>query len=233
MNNLFIFSSVGSSFSDEYKNSVYESWQLDQHDSGCVIYNKEDRFDYAEYFDTSICHSGFKFPNFFYFLDYFPDILDNYNYFAIIDDDLLFNNSDVFNQCCLIGSKNNLDVVSISNDNKKKKSPYSIMMRYGSDEPTLWITNFCEMGFMIIKKDFLTKIIQRYCEIDCKVQDYGFDWFISHLAIEYNKKIGIIKHLSYSNPVNQKRSIAWYKKDDSTPKELRYIKPIIYEKCII
>jgi hypothetical protein len=232
MNNLFIFSSVGSSFSDEYKNSVYESWQLDQHDSGCVIYNKEDRFDYAEYFDTSICHSGFKFPNFFYFLDYFPDILDNYNYFAIIDDDLLFNNSDVFNQCCLIGSKNNLDVVSISNDNKKKKSSYHIM-RYDSDEPTLWITNFCEMGFMMIKKDFLTKIIQRYCEIDCKVQDYGFDWFISHLAIEYNKKIGIIKHLSYSNPVNQKRSIAWYKKDDSTPKELRYIKPIIYEKCII
>lgn len=229
MGEVFIFSSVGSSFSEEYKNSVYESWQLDQHDSGCVIYNKEDRFNYAEYFDTSIFHSGFKFPNFFYFLDHFPDILDNYNYFAIIDDDLLFNNSNVFDQCHLISLNNNLDVVSISNDNKKKKSSYSIM-RYHSDEPTLWITNFCEMGFMIIKKDFLTKIIQRYYEVDCKVQDYGFDWFISHLAIEYNKKIGIIKHLSYSNPVNKKRSIAWYKSDYNTPKELRSVKPKIYEE---
>jgi hypothetical protein len=82
----------------------------------------------------------------------------------------------------------------------------------------------------MIKKDFLTKIIQRYCEIDCKVQDYGFDWFISNLATEYNKKIGIIKHLSYSNPVSEKRSIAWYKSDYNTPKELRSVKPKIYEE---
>ena len=232
MSEVFIFSSVGSSFSDEYKNSVYESWELNKYDSGCVIYNKEDSFDYAKYFDTIAYRSGLKFPNFFYFLNRFPDILNNHNYFAILDDDLLFNNSDVFDQCRLISSNNNLDVVSISNDNRKKKSPYSIM-KYNPYETALWITNFCEMGFMIIKKDFLTKIIQRYYELDCKIKDYGFDWFISNLATEYNKKIGIIKHLSYSNPVSEKRNIAWYKRSDNTPKELRSVEPKIYEKRTI
>jgi len=233
MKKIFIFSSVGSPLSDEYKNSVYESWQLDQYDSGCVIYSKEDSFDYAKYFDTNICHSGFKFPNFFYFLDRFPDMLDNYNYFAILDDDLFFNQTQTLEKCVFFMDRYDLDICSISNSNAIKKTTYSVMAA-NKLRNEIWITNFCELGFMIIRKNLLNCFIDYYnTNLKNHCLDWGMDFAICNFASSHNNKIGIIKNMTFTNPRQKIRNYSKVNLNASIDKYVYYHIPKIINKYTI
>lgn len=202
----FVFSSVGSELPDDYKQKTFQSWNLDMFDSGCVVYNNN--FPYNNYFKHTLTKTGFKFPNFFFF-DEKSNIVDNYEYICVLDDDLLFKEPNSINEAVLLMKKFDISLCSLSNNSKGKKATYSIMGPENADKPKIAITNFCEMGCMIFKNTFLELCKQEYYNKYPKLTDWGFDWFICSLAQQYNLNIGIVKHLSFSNPIQHGRNLGY------------------------
>lgn len=221
---IFIFSSVGSHLSNEYKNAVFKSWELDRFNSGCVSFNDSDDFPYSKYFKTIIHKSGFKFPNFFYFDDLFK-ITDNYEYICILDDDLLFEEPNSIIETISKMKDFNISVCSLSNNNKGKTVSYGIMC--ADNTRTIKITNFCEMGCMILHNNFLKLVKQEYFKNYPLLTDFGFDWFICSLANNTNHIIGIIQYLFFFNPVHVDRNIG-YNDWINYKNSIRYIHPVVH-----
>lgn len=197
-NRLFVFSSVGSDHSDSFKHKVYKSWELYKYDNACVKYNLADKFSYNKYFNTVLENFNYKFLNFIWF-NKKSSILDNYQFISLLDDDLLFNQSDTLSIAILNMIKYSIDICSLSNDGRGKKSWYNIM---NTDEPKkeILLTNFCEMGSVIMTSNMCKNIIEAYYKEQLSIVDFGFDLFYSKIANDNNKKIGIFKNLTYYNP---------------------------------
>jgi hypothetical protein len=225
MKDLFIFSSVGSDLPNTYKESVFNSWQLKNYDNGCVKYsyilsrtlNKQvvcNTFEYRKYFDIVVQKQGYKFPNFFLFNNMF-NILDRYSYVAILDDDLLINNQyqeQPFDTIVSSMKKYNLDICSPMNDGQGKFSEHlNNIIEPIPNKRFIFITNFCEMGFMVISSKLLKIIIEEYKKQNLKILDYGFDWFICKIANENLFKIGLINHISFYNPKQPQRYYEIYR----------------------
>lgn len=221
---LFIFSSVGSNLPYSYKEKVFDSWNTKESDSGCVVYN-DDGFEYNKYFKTVLNNKNFKFPNLFYYLSIQQNIVHEYKYIAVLDDDLLLE--DNISKITHIMDTHDLTICSPCNRCVSKRSGHSIM-NVEEKENKLLITNFCEMGAMIIESSFLKQIKNK----EKKVEDYGYDYYISNIASKNNKKIGIVSTIGYDNPEQQQRNIAWHtynnNKDDLL---LQKIEPLIL--CVI
>lgn len=215
-----MFSSVGSELDHIYQNSVFNSWNIKNFHSGCVRYSNN-TFPYENYFKKIKSNRDYKFPNFFYF-DSIYKIIDRYEYIAILDDDLLFQNHNSLMLATELMNKFDISLCSLSNTNTGKKSYYPIMS--SSNNPSLWITNFCEMGCMIFKNTLLALVKNIYHEKFNNLKDWGFDWWICSLANYCQYKIGIIKHLSFSNPVQKDRDLgksSWLQYKD----EIKYTEP--------
>jgi len=225
-NKLFIFSSVGSRLDINYRQQVFDSWNISSFDNGCVIFKPNCKFNYSDYFDNTLNRLGFKFPNFFYFLRHYP-ILDQYKYFAVIDDDLLFHNIATFTSIYDYMEKLDLSICSPSNDGVGKKS-YELMLG-NKQQKEIWITNFCEMGCMVIRNDLLKIIIQKYIEEKVNIVDYGFDWFICNIANTIKARIGLIKNLNFYNPYNCERNIG-LKEYKNNKNIVHFIQPKVLEK---
>lgn len=201
--NIFIFSSVGSKLPFSYKEKTFNSWEIKDFDSGCVIYN-QDNFLYQTYFQKILYNKNYKFPNFFYFNTIY-NIIDKYNYVLICDDDLIFNQKNTINTTISLMSQYDIDLCSISNDCKGKSS-YDIMR---SDKPIneIWISNFCEMGCMFISCNKLKNCLENI--LSYSLEDYGFDVLISSLFNNNLYKIGIIKNLTFYNPYQKSRYVGY------------------------
>lgn len=204
MSNVFVFSSVGTYWPGWYKDSTYVSWKLQYYDNACVKYRNDDTFEYSKHFRTVIKNIDYKFPNFIYFNKQF-NILDKYKYFAILDDDLRFNQEYAINKTIHTMQKFDVSVCSLSNDAQGKKSSYDIM---NSDTilNEIWITNFCEMGCMIISAEIVKDTIQYLESNNIIIKDFGFDLLITKLSKIKNKRIGIMKNLTFYNPKAQHRN---------------------------
>lgn len=229
MNNdtsIFIFSSVGSScISKEYKNNVFKSWELENFDSGCVIYNKSTGFPYEVHFKKSLIRPGFKFPNLFYF-DNTYNVINNNEYICVIDDDLLFKQNNSIVDSVSLMKKFDIALCSLSNSNDCKPSCHEIMS--SNHSKSILITNFVEMGCMIFRKDLLKLIKQEHKEKFSELTDFGFDWWICSLANEKKYNIGLMQHISYSNPLQPARDVGkeiWINKYKN---QIHYIQPTIY-----
>lgn len=195
---MFVFSSVGCDQDDAYKHKVYRSWELEHYDSGCVRYRDADKFNYSKYFKSILYNRNYKFLNFIWYNKH-ANILDNYEFIAMMDDDLYLNNDKTFINAIDYIHKYNLDILSLSNDMSGKASWYNIM---NTPKPIkeIWITNFCEMGAIIISSEICKAIIQTYIEQKISIVDFGFDLLFSKIANEKNKTIAIAKNLTYHNP---------------------------------
>lgn len=195
MKEMFIFSSVGSPLEHAYKHSVFKSWDINKYDSGCVVYG-DDGFPYDEYFKNTLYKKDLKFPNFLYYIEKY-NILDEYKFISILDDDLLFNQVNTIDVVVSLLNDFNLAVCSISNDCKGRNS-YEIM-KYQKQSKELWITNFCELGCLFFNSKNLKNILN---DIKfCGLVDYGLDVLISNLIFDSKNKIGLIKCLSFYNPI--------------------------------
>lgn len=221
---VFVFSSVGSPLSRNHKLNVFKSWNLENFNSGCVIYG-DDEFQYSSFFKTTIKKAGYKFPNFFYF-DRIYNIVNKYKYICILDDDLYFQQTNIINETVNLMEQFNISLCSPSNNNDQKKSSYNVMAS-DKDEKKIIITNFCEMGCMVFKNVFLDLCKTQYYDKYPGLTDWGFDWFICSLANNYNYNIGIINHLSFSNPKQYNRNYGY---DDwlNYKNNITYIKPKIH-----
>jgi len=195
---IFIFSSVGSDHDDAYKHKVYKSWQLDRYNNGCVRYNNADTFDYSKYFNSILYNRNYKFLNFIWYNKY-SNILDNYEFVAMMDDDLYLNHKATFTNAIKYIRKYNIDILSLSNDTSGKASWYN-MMNTPKPIEEIWITNFCEMGAIIISSQICKDIIDIYIKQQINIIDFGFDLLFSKIANDNNKTIAISKNLTYHNP---------------------------------
>lgn len=218
MKTLFVFSSVGS-IDDKIQNQkIYDSWNLKDHDSGCVIYNKT-KFDYSKYFKLVEYNVGMKYPNFIWFNNKHK-LLSKYQYFAILDDDLIFTGKDVFDTTIQIMDEYDLSVCSVSNNDTNylhNKITSHDVMRYKPNQQELWITNFCEMGAMFLRQEILETALNKYVVENFYIKDYGWDMYISNICNIYKNKIGIIKNLYFENPRKKTRNTcrAEYERDQS------------------
>lgn len=199
MKNLYVFSSVGSTNEESENDKVFSSWNMSNYDSGCVVYGANSVFKYNRYFQTVDYHIGMKFPNFI-FANHKYQLISKYQYFLIVDDDLIFEQSNILDQMIDTVNKYDLSICSISNnDVLHKRTPYSIM-RYTNNVHELWITNFVEMGCMMIRSDLLDLALKKYISDKLTIIDFGWDIFLCGMANGLNRRIGIIKNLSFINP---------------------------------
>jgi len=205
MKDLFIFTSAGSDLSAYYKHKVFYSWGVKNFDSGCVVFNKNTDFNYDRYFNKVLYNQNFKFPNLFFYIKNVTNLCDKYKYIIVIDDDLLLNQNNTFTKLIKVLQKYKLGICSIGNSTDIKKSSHDIM-NTTSLINELWITNFCEMGFMCIRSDLLSKIIKYYYNsgLDKICKDFGMDFFVCNYAINNSYNIGIIKNMTYTNPFRKR-----------------------------
>lgn len=205
MKDLFIFTSAGSqNVSFDYKKKAYKTWELNFYDNACVQYNLCDEFIYSKYFNFVIKNKDFKFPNFFWFVKKF-DLFEKYKYFAIMDDDLLLNQEKSFTRIVDLMKNFDLDLCSPSCGINGKQSWYDIMkINKESVTNQLWITNFCEMGSMVLSSRVVKKFATIYLENYYDIKDYGMDHIICNFINTNTYKCGIIKNITYYNPIKDK-----------------------------
>jgi hypothetical protein len=216
MSQLFVFSSVGSPDYAAYKKTVFDSWSVRSYASGCVIYNDEDKFPYHRHFQRVLKNKHFKFPNFFYFNAQY-NVLDEYDYFAILDDDLQFFDRDSFQKIVTVMQQHDLALCSPTNS-----SPDCFHQIMGPWRPAdqLWFSNFVEIGCMFIRADLLKLIVTQYHCGHYRLVDNGMDYFICQLALGHNFKAGIIKNIQFFNPLRPLRengSAEWELDRDRVP----------------
>lgn len=200
MNKLLIFTSAG--YREELKNKIeiYDTWQLDEFDSVCVKYNA-DIFKYNKYFDIVLEKPGFKFENFFWLVETY-NLLSQYDYFGILDDDLILKQHRPISNILKLMIEHNLDICSPSCDTDGKQSWYEIMnTKLDNQNNNLYITNFCEMGAMFLSKSIVTKILEERKNnlLYKNLVDYGMDHFICNIADRDNMKCGLVKNITYIN----------------------------------
>lgn len=120
----------------------------------------------------------------------------------------MFEQNYAISQLLKVTIAYNLDICSPSCGNKGKQSWYKIMQKKHNHAPNeLLITNFCEMGAMILSNRMVYKILEIYNRniLYSHILDYGFDHFICNIANEYNYICGIYKDISYINPSRMPR----------------------------
>lgn len=227
MKNFFTFSSVGSDLDFDYKQKVFSSWDINFYDSGCVNFKINDKFPYTKYFCDVLHHQGSKFLNLFYFQKKY-NIYNQYKYFAIIDDDLFFDQPNTLNSIINLMEIYDIGLASPSNNGFGKDSYYNIMQTSSIKNNAIWITNFCEMGCMIMRQDLLKLIHNKYIHNRYQFIDWGFDRFISRVANNNNIRIGIVKNLTFFNPEQPIRDYG-IKEYNKYKKHIKYIDPQIKE----
>ncbi len=100
--------------------------------------------------------SGSKFQNFLYFYKKNPDIINQYKYFFILDDDIIFN-VNCINKMFFIANKYKLSICGPSFDHKSKIS-HSITKH--RSKRFLTYTNFVEVNVPLFNKPALDKLMK-------------------------------------------------------------------------
>lgn len=199
MNKLLIFTNAGYR-KNLNKQKIYNNWQLNEFDSVCIKYDT-DIFNYNEFFDIILEKPGFKFENFFWLLETY-NLLSKYDYFAILDDDLLFKQYKPISNILKLMIEHNLDICSPSADAEGRKSWYEIMnTKLDELNNNLYITNFCEMGSMFLSRNIITKILEERKNnlLYSNLTDYGLDHFICNIANRDGMRCGLVKNITYIN----------------------------------
>lgn len=199
MSSMLVFSSVGTVHPHEYKRAVFSSWKMGGRDSVCTRYRPDDQFEYGRYFEVVVEMQGHKFTNFFRLAEEFG-LARQYSHFAVMDDDLLLTGDDPLKRMADDMERLGLDIASPSNGCGGMKSFHSIM-NCSEAVGEVCVTDFCEMGAMILSSRMLeSAIIAHRLEGYEGLRDYGMDMFLCNLANKMGYEIGIFRNVLYHNP---------------------------------
>lgn len=99
---------------------------------------------------------GSKFQNFLYFYKTYPEIIDKYDRFFILDDDIVFRIDDI-NKMFELSRKHNLEICGPS---FKKGSKISHNITIHRENTELIYTNFVEVNTMLFNKTALTNLMK-------------------------------------------------------------------------
>lgn len=138
-----------------------------------VIYYGDDENTYLKYKENSYItliekRKGSKFQNFVYFYNSYPEIIEKYERFFILDDDIIFRIEDI-NNMFSISRKYNLKICgpSFTNDSK-----ISWSLTKHKPNRILTYTNFVEVNVPLFNKDALKKSMDI---IDSSLIGWGID----------------------------------------------------------
>jgi hypothetical protein len=193
----FVFTSCGNN------TKFHELWGNDNRNYDIyAIYYKDDPeiFDmYKKKVNHIESRKGSKFQNFHYFYNKYPDIINKYERFFILDDDIIFNTDDI-NEMFKISKEYGLWICapSYSVEGKiswphTKHEPYTLL-RY---------TNFIEVGTGLFNKHALTNSMKYY---DPVLIGWGIDFLFMWANGEHTDKYAIIDKIECINPPDNKKN---------------------------
>ena len=144
---------------------------------------------------------GSKFQNFKYFYDTYLDIINKYDYFFILDDDIIIDVSKI-NSMFHIANYFNLSICSPSFKSKGKISHK--VTKYRSKR-FLTYTNFIEVGVPLFNKISLHKFMKF---LYTKLIGWGIDYlYIWSNGLKKNNKYAIIHCINCINPHDNNKKI--------------------------
>jgi hypothetical protein len=191
MNNL-VFTSAGNN-TEFYKNWISPDQKYDIF----VIYygDDEEKFNlYKEKVKFIEKRKGSKFQNFHYFYNKYSEIINQYNYFFILDDDIIFNSNDI-NSMFFYAKNYNLLICQPSFD---KKSIISHNITKHKSNLLLAYTNFIEVNVPLFNKDAIDKLMSIYDPI---LIGWGIDFLYMQINDKNLKnKFAIIHKIKCINP---------------------------------
>jgi len=188
----FLFSSVGNNtnfdslwINDKIEYDIYVIYYGDDED----IFNK-----YRSKVKLIEKRKGSKFQNFKYFYDTYIDIINKYDRFFILDDDIIFNVEDI-NNMFKLSKKYNLDICAPSFLSEGKIS-HSVTEH--KKDIILTYTNFVEVNTPLFNVLSLHKLMNT---IDYTLMEWGVDFlYIWCNGIYKQKSYAIIHCITCINP---------------------------------
>lgn len=191
-NNNFLFSSVGD-------NTNFDSLWINEnmnYDIYIIYYGNNEKIynKYKSKVKFIEKRKGSKFQNFKYFYDNYIDIINNYDRFFILDDDIIFNVNDI-NFMFQISQQYNLDICAPSFSKDSKISHYvtrhkpNILLTY---------TNFVEVNTPLFNRKALDNLMKK---LNYDLIGWGIDYlFIICNGISNRRSYAIIHKIICKNP---------------------------------
>ena len=184
----------------------YNHWlgETRNYDVWCVYYGKNENIYnmYDKLVDKIWKRKGSKFQNFHYIYTNYRHLLDIYDRFFIVDDDIIISTNDI-NRLFEISIKYDLWVCQPSftrDDNCKISHPITMHL----PNNLLRYTNFVEVNTPVFSKDSIHKFMKYYDPI---LIGYGIDFFyIWVLGLDKDDKYAIIDSIQCINPIADKKA---------------------------
>lgn len=190
-----IFTSAGDN------TSFYNNWvgNNQNYDIFLVYYgdNDENYLKYKDYVTYLYKKKGAKYPNFYHTYNNYSDIIRDYEYIFLLDDDIIFDNVNDINELFSIHNKYDL---WLSNPSRKDKSVSKNDHLITEQKPNslLRYTNFVENGLTIFSKYAINKFMKYYeGDLNGHFVDY---MYINILGKDIKDKYAIIDKISCINP---------------------------------
>ena len=188
----FLFSSVGN-------NTDFDSLWINEnmnYDIYLIYYGNND--DIYNKYKSKVTfiekRKGSKFQNFKYFYDNYINIINKYDRFFILDDDIIFNVNDI-NGMFKISRQYNLDICAPSFSQKSKLS-YRITLH--KPKTLLSYTNFIEVNTPLFNTNALHKLMEK---LDYSLIGWGIDFlYIICNGLEKKRSYAIIHKIICENP---------------------------------
>lgn len=195
----FLFSSVGDNTNFD------ELWINDSmnYDIYIIYYgnNMETFKKYQSKVKFIESRKGSKFQNFKYFYDKYKDVINMYDRFFILDDDIIINVNDI-NEMFQISEQYKLDVCSPS---LSKDSKLSHEITIHQPNILLTYTNFVEIGYSLYNKNALQKLMK---QLDETLIGWGIDLLSIYCnGIDKQKSYAIVHKIFCKNPKDYEKKI--------------------------
>jgi hypothetical protein len=194
----FVFSSVGDNTSfdslwinDNMEYDIYIIYYGDNED----IFNKyKSKVKFIEK------RKGSKFQNFKYFYDNYNDIINKYDRFFILDDDIILNVEDI-NSMFKISKQYDLDICGPS---FLPESKISWKMTKHKPNIILTYTNFVEVNVPLFSKTALDKLMN---VLDDSLIGWGIDYlYIWANGLDKKTSYAIIHCIQCINPIDNNKN---------------------------
>jgi hypothetical protein len=177
--------------------------EIQNYDIFVVYYGtNEAKFNkYKQNVDYILKRKGSKFQNFHYVWTNYLNIMDKYDRFFILDDDIIFNSNDI-NRMFAISKKYKLDICgpTFKNDNLGKISHHITHQQKGDN---IRYTNFVEVNVPLFSKPAIEKFMEYYDPI---LIGWGIDYFyIWANGLEKKRSYALVDGVSCINPHDNKK----------------------------
>lgn len=192
-----VFSSIG----DEQREVL--SWLGGIHDVAVVYYGATPDANFPTALrrrvDYFAARKGGKFQNLLWWLDENPEILEDYERFLIIDDDLSFDDLSLellVREAVLW----DLPVCSPAHEPDGKIS-WPHMKKSQTERVTL--CNFVEMGCVLFERAALRRFLEAFRPHAGTLVGWGTDYIISNACFEPSRPFGVVQSVSVFNPLRK------------------------------